>query len=143
MKSINLLGFFRKNGQYINQYFTIAAQLISDIDDDGNWENGVFGDEDELIENDNIPHVVGINVSHDLITNFQMVANIADALHGAAYKPACQLISQCKNSPVWQQRRVAYVMISHISEGCKKQVETDLKTFLNIMLEGLNDSTLE
>lgn len=70
MKSINLLGFFRKNGQYINQYFTIAAQLISDIDDDGNWENGVFGDEDELIENDNIPHVVGINVSHDLITNF-------------------------------------------------------------------------
>lgn len=56
------LGFFRKNAQYINQYLNIAAQLISDIDDEPTWENGIFGDEEELIENDNIPHVVGINV---------------------------------------------------------------------------------
>ena len=36
--------------------------MISTIDDDPDWENGIFGEEDELLENDNIPHVVGINV---------------------------------------------------------------------------------
>lgn len=69
-----------------------------------------------------------------------MVANIANALHGAVYKPATQLISQCKDSANWKERRVAYVVISHIADGCKKQVENDLKTFLNILLGGLNDS---
>lgn len=29
----------------------------------------MFGEEDELIENDNIPHVVGINVSLNPITD--------------------------------------------------------------------------
>lgn len=68
-----------------------------------------------------------------------MVANIADALHGAVYKPATQLIAQCKNAGTWQERRVAYVMISHIADGCKKQIETELKSFLNIVLGGLCD----
>ena len=54
--------FFRKNSQYIVQYLNIAAQLISSIDDDANWENTTFGEEDELLENDTIAHVVGINV---------------------------------------------------------------------------------
>lgn len=70
-----------------------------------------------------------------------MVANLANALHGAVYKPATQLISQCKDSANWKERRVAYVVISHISDGCKKQVEGDLKTFLNILLAGLDDSS--
>lgn len=69
-----------------------------------------------------------------------MVANISNALYGAVYNPAMQLISQCKNSAVWQQRRVAYVLICHIADGCKKQVESNLKLIANILLEGLNDS---
>lgn len=47
---------------YLNQYLQLAASLISDIDDDEQWEQGVFGEEDELVENDTIPHVVGIDV---------------------------------------------------------------------------------
>ena len=58
----HIIGFFRKNGNYITQYLNIAATMISTIDDDPDWENGIFGEEDELLENDNIPHVVGINV---------------------------------------------------------------------------------
>lgn len=57
-----ILDFFRKNSNYITQYLNIAATMISTIDDDPDWENGIFGEEDELLENDNIPHVVGINV---------------------------------------------------------------------------------
>ena len=68
-----------------------------------------------------------------------MVANIAEALHGAVYKPATQIISQAKNAATWQQRRVAYVMLAHISEGCKKQLESDYKVITSILLEGLND----
>ena len=55
-------GFFRKNVPYLNQYLQVAATLISDIDDDAQWEQGVFGEEDELVENDTVPHVVGITV---------------------------------------------------------------------------------
>ena len=36
--------------------------MLSDLDDDPAWEQGVFGEEDELVENDTIPHVVGITV---------------------------------------------------------------------------------
>ena len=68
-----------------------------------------------------------------------MVANLADALHAAVYKPATQLIMACNQSPDWKVRRAVYVLISHISEGCKKQVEGDLKTITNLMLNGLKD----
>lgn len=68
-----------------------------------------------------------------------MVANIAEALRAVVYKPATQLMSQCSRSDNWKVRRVTYVMLSHIAEGCKSQVENDLKTLLNVMLMGLND----
>lgn len=55
------------------------------------------------------------------------------------YKPATQLIMACNQSPDWKVRRAVYVLISHISEGCKKQVEGDLKTITNMMLNGLKD----
>lgn len=55
-------GFFRKNSAVVQRYLQIAVQMISDIDEDPEWEQGTFGDEDELLENDSIPHVVGITV---------------------------------------------------------------------------------
>ena len=68
-----------------------------------------------------------------------MVANIANTLHAVVYKPATQLISECSRSDNWKIRRVTYVMLSHIADGCKNQIETDLKTVTNVMLGGLND----
>ena len=68
-----------------------------------------------------------------------MVANIADALHAELNTPATQLISECSRSSDWKIRRVTYVMLSHIADGCKNQIETDLKTVTNEMLAGLID----
>ena len=70
------------------------------------------------------------------------MANIADALRAVVYKPAMALMSQCSRSDSWKVRRVTYVMLSHIADGCKNQVEGDLKTLLNVMLAGLNDRRL-
>ena len=36
-------------------------------------------------------------------------------------------------------RRCVYTLISNMSDGCKKQIETDLKLHTNTMLGGLND----
>ena len=55
-------GFFRKNAGAITKYLEIAVQMISDISDDASWEQGVFGDEDELSEDNSSPHVAGIMV---------------------------------------------------------------------------------
>ena len=55
-------GFFRKNAGAIAKYLEIAVQMISDISDDASWEQGVFGDEDELSEDNSSPHVAGIMV---------------------------------------------------------------------------------
>ena len=68
-----------------------------------------------------------------------MVANFADALHAAVYKPATQLITQCSRSENWKIRRATYVLICHIADGCKKQVEANLPWITTMMLNGLND----
>ena len=57
-------GFFRKNSQYLESYLNLAVEMMQDMDDDDNWENGVFGEEDELMENDNVPHVLGCTVCY-------------------------------------------------------------------------------
>ena len=51
-------GFFRKHGEYLNQYLQIAVSMMMDIDDDENWVNGVFGSEEEL-DTDTATHVMG------------------------------------------------------------------------------------
>lgn len=59
-------GFFRKNAAAIAKYLEIAVQMISDISDDEAWEQGVFGDEEELSEDSGSPHVAGIVVRSGL-----------------------------------------------------------------------------
>ena len=68
-----------------------------------------------------------------------MVSSMSNSLHAAAYKPIMQLISQCSRSPDWKMRRCVYTLISNMADGCKKQIETDLKLHVNTMLGGLND----
>ena len=58
-------GFFRKNTRYVESYMKIAVEMMMDMDDDDNWVNGTFGEEDELIENDSVPHVLGCKVDND------------------------------------------------------------------------------
>ena len=122
-------GFFRKHGAYLQQYLQIAANMMMDIDEDANWESGVFGEEEELVESDSVPHVMGC----------VMVSNMASSLHAAVYKPIMQLVSQCSRSQDWKTRRCVYTLISYMADGCKKQIETDLKLHVNLLLTGLND----
>lgn len=56
-------GFFRKNAGAISKYLEIAVRMISDIAEDASWEQGVFGDEEELSEDSSSPHVAGIVVA--------------------------------------------------------------------------------
>ena len=71
--------------------------------------------------------------------NGQMVATMATALHAAAYKPIMQLVSQCSRSNDWKVRRCTYTMMSHMSDGCHKQMETDLKLHTTNLMNGFND----
>ena len=64
---------------------------------------------------------------------------MSSSLHAAAYKPLMQLISRCSQSDNWKVRRCVFTVMSHMAEGCRKQMETDLKLHTNNLLSGFND----
>ena len=68
-----------------------------------------------------------------------MVGNMANSLHAAAYKPLTQLISKCSRSDNWKVRRCVFTIMSYMAEGCRKQMETDLKLHTNNLISGFND----
>ncbi|KAK8810653.1 hypothetical protein WA158_007228 [Blastocystis sp. Blastoise] len=122
--------YLRKNMNALSNIVGCLLHHMCIIDDDDTWEQGIYGDEEEM--------------SNSLDTNYLMASSILERLclnvRGAnIYREVTKNLKGLIMNKDWKQRRAAYSAIWCIADGCSKNIEKDLGTWVNYIITGLND----
>ncbi|KAI9190858.1 importin subunit beta-3 [Polychytrium aggregatum] len=116
----------RKFPEYASTLIPIMLEWMADLEDEPSWYTT-----DVLEDDDN---------EEDYVVGEQTMDRLARNLGGASVLPVTfNVLSAMLGAQEWQRRHAALMAISAIGEGCKKQMEADLKRVVDLVVPYTRD----